>query len=217
MKNILYKEFRLALHPTALLFLLMPLMLLIPNYPYYVAYFYMTLAIFFTCLSGRENRDIYYMMSLPVRKRDLVRGRIATAVILEIAEFLISIPFILIRSSFDMPGNEAGMDANVAMIGVALVMMAVFNYVFFVKYYKNPDKVGVSFLFGSVLFFLMLMVATVFEVSPLIPFIKDKLDTPDPQFMTEKLIVLAVGIVIFAVLTLLALKKSEKEFENIDL
>ena len=195
----------------------MPAMLLIPNYPYYVTYFYMTLAIFFTCLSGRENRDIYYMMSMPVRKRDVVNARIGMACILEILQFIISVPFIVLRNALNMPANEAGMDANIALIGVGFIMVGVFNFVFFTKYYKNPDKVGISFVLGSVVFFVMLMIATVLEVSPLVPFVKDKLDTSDPQFLTEKLIVLALGILIFALLTFLALKKSQKEFDKIDL
>lgn len=217
MKNILYKEFRLAVHPTGFLFLAMPLMLLIPNYPYYVAYFYMTLALFFTCLSGRENHDIAYTMTLPVRKRDLVRGRMTAAVVLEVAEILLSVPMILLRSGLDMPGNAAGMDANTAMLGVALGMLGGFNLVFFTKYYRNPNQVGVPFIAGSALFFGMIAVATVLEVSPLVPFVRDKLDTPDPQFMAEKLLVLAGGILLFAGLTLLSMKKAEKTFEKIDL
>ena len=63
MKQLLYKEWRLAMHPTALLFLGLSLMLLIPNYPYYVTFFYTTLGIFFICVNGRENRDITYMLT----------------------------------------------------------------------------------------------------------------------------------------------------------
>ena len=43
MKHLLYKEWRLAMHPTALLFLPLSAMLLIPNYPYYVIFFYTSL------------------------------------------------------------------------------------------------------------------------------------------------------------------------------
>ena len=59
MKNLLLKEWRLALHPAALLFLCLSSMLLIPSYPYFVIFFYTCLGLFFICLSGRENKDIY--------------------------------------------------------------------------------------------------------------------------------------------------------------
>ena len=40
MKNLLYKEVRLALHPTNFIFLTFFLMVFIPGYPYYVAPFW---------------------------------------------------------------------------------------------------------------------------------------------------------------------------------
>lgn len=52
MKTLLQKELRLALHPTAPLFLCLSAMLLIPNYPYCVVFFYTSLAVFFICLTG---------------------------------------------------------------------------------------------------------------------------------------------------------------------
>ena len=74
LSKLLYKEFKLALHPAAVLFLLLSSMMLIPNYPMYVLFFYNTLGIFFICLSGRENHDFAYSLSLPIRKRDAVRA-----------------------------------------------------------------------------------------------------------------------------------------------
>lgn len=68
MKKLLMKEFRLSMHPSTPLMLLLSAMVFIPNYPFVVIFFYTTMAIFFTCLSGRENRDIAYSLSLPVAK-----------------------------------------------------------------------------------------------------------------------------------------------------
>ena len=126
MKTLLYKEFRLASHPTTFLFPLLSAMLLIPNYPYYVVFFYTTLGIFFVCLSGRENHDIFYTMLLPVEKRSLVRARMLFAVCMEAVQLVLAVPFAVLRTHFAMPGNAAGMDlpANVApfiLRGVSLV------------------------------------------------------------------------------------------------
>lgn len=38
LSKLLYKEFKLALHPAAVLFLLLSSMMLIPNYPMYVLF-----------------------------------------------------------------------------------------------------------------------------------------------------------------------------------
>lgn len=74
MKNLLYKELRLAIHPTMCIFLAMPLLMLAPNYPYYVVFMYTCLAIYFTFLIGREQNDIFYTAALPIKKTDVVKG-----------------------------------------------------------------------------------------------------------------------------------------------
>jgi len=55
MKNMLYKEFKLALHPTSIIFLSLSAMVLIPNYPYYVTFFYVMLGVYFMCLADCQG------------------------------------------------------------------------------------------------------------------------------------------------------------------
>ena len=76
MRALLYKQFRLVCHPMTLVFCLFGAMLLIPNYPYTVAFFYVTLGIFFTFMNIREQRDMYYAAVLPIRKRDTVKASV---------------------------------------------------------------------------------------------------------------------------------------------
>jgi hypothetical protein len=190
-------------------------MLLIPNYPYYVTFFYTTLGVFFTCLLARENHDIFYTVSLPIQKRDMVKARIWLVVIIELAQVVVSIPFAFIRQSYPMPGNQVGMDANIALLGLSLVQMAVFNFVFFVKYYKNPDKVGRYFAIGATIEFIVMGIMLTCDHA--VPFCRDVLDTKDPKNCGWKLLVLAIGIAFFAVMNLLAYHKASKSFEGLDL
>ena len=74
MKTLLYKQFRLLCHPMTLIFCLFGAMVLIPNYPYSVTFFYVTLGLFFTFLNMREQKDLYYTALLPVPKRDAVKA-----------------------------------------------------------------------------------------------------------------------------------------------
>ncbi len=215
MANLLYKELKLALHPTNLLFLFLGAMLLIPNYPYSVAFFYTCLGIFFVCLTGRENRDLYYTLLLPVRKRDVVRARIAAAVVIELVQVAVSVPFAVIRNQLFESENLVGLEANVAFFGVSLALMGAFNLVFFTRYYRDPDKVGIPFLLGSAVYFVLLLMFEAFTY--FVPLFRDRLDTKDPLFMGAKLGVLAVGAVIFALCGLLACRISEKSFEKLDL
>lgn len=65
--KIFSKDLRLAAHPMMYVFALFGVMLIIPNYPYTVVFFYGLLGIFFTFLNGRENKDVYYCAVLPAR------------------------------------------------------------------------------------------------------------------------------------------------------
>ena len=154
LSKLLYKEFKLALHPAAVLFLLLSSMMLIPNYPMYVLFFYNTLGIFFICLSGRENHDLTYSLSLRIRKRDAVRARIVFAVILQLAQCVLAVGFMFARRALGLGANEAGMDPNVAFFGLSFIMLAVFNYVFFTGYFSRPDKVGRVFARARIVTFV---------------------------------------------------------------
>ncbi|MEG2135429.1 MAG: ABC-2 transporter permease [Clostridia bacterium] len=217
MKNLFYKECRLAAHPTSILFLLLSAMLLIPNYPYLVVFFYTSLAIFFVCLAGRENHDIFYTLSLPVAKRDIVRARFAFSVVLQLAQILIAVPFAVIRSRYSAPmrANSAGLDANVALFGFAFILLGLFNLTFFTAYYKKPDKVGFAFVCATsaTMLFMLAVEASV----QIVPFMRDRIDTIDPSFLPQKLLLLLVGLLLYALCTGLALRKAEKSFEALDL
>ena len=215
MNNLLYKEFKLAMHPTALIFLSLSAMMLIPNYPYYVTFFYTSLGIFFMCLSGRENNDIFYTMTLPVRKKDIVKSRFLFVAIIQMAQVLTAIPFAYVRSLYDMPGNLVGINANTAFFGLSFVIMGLFNFVFFIKYYKDTNKVGAAFGWGSLVMAIFMIIA---ETSThVVPFMKNYLDTNDPEFIQYKLMVLVVGILSYCLLTFAAYKKSVISFEALDL
>jgi hypothetical protein len=215
MKNLLYKEARLALHPTSVIFLSLSAMMLIPDYPYYVIYFYTTLGIFFTCLGGRENHDIFYTMLLPVRKEDIVKARFVSVVVMQLAQIVLAAGFATMRRVLDMPGNQVGMDANIAFFGFSFLLLGLFNLVFFTKYYQNTDKVGFSYLSGSVVIAIFIVIAE--SSVHMVPFMRDCLDTRDPEFLGAKLLVLAAGMASYVALTLVAYRKSTRSFELLDL
>ena len=48
MKTLLYKQLRLVCHPMTPVFCLFGFMVIIPNYPYTVIFFYVMLGLFFT-------------------------------------------------------------------------------------------------------------------------------------------------------------------------
>ncbi|MDO4581174.1 MAG: ABC-2 transporter permease [Bacillota bacterium] len=215
MTRLLKKEFALAMHPITPVMLLLAAMVVIPNYPYVVIFFYISMAVFFTCLLGRENNDIVYSLNLPVSKSDIVKARFGFTVIVELLQLALMIPFALLNRQLIPDGNQAGMDANIALFGLGLMIYGLFNLIFFVSYYRNVDKVGVAFIKTSVLIFIVAGL-DVFSTYA-IPFVRDCLDTPDPEFLSAKLLFLAAGIIVFIALTALSRRISIRSFERLDL
>ena len=215
MSRLLKKEFLLSMHPITPLMLALSLMVLILNYPYAVMFFYMTLAIFFTCMMGRENHDVVYTMTLPVAKKEIVKARICFVVILELLQMLLLVPFSLLRQHLNAMGNEAGMDANIVLFAEGFLLFGIFNLMFFYSYYKNVDKVGISFVKATVVFFVLVTIDAV--GTHVIPFMRDYLDTPDPKYLGYKLVALGIGIVLYVVMTIGVCRISIKNFEQQDL
>lgn len=216
MKNLLYKEFTLAAHPTIYLFLLFDMMLLIPSYPYYVAFIYTALSVFLVFLTGRENRDIFYTAMLPVRKRDIVRARCLLIAIIELAQVVLAIPFAVLTVQINPIGfNKAGIEANVAFFGLVLIMYALFNLLFLPIFYKTGYSAGKAFAVAGT---VMLVYVAAAEIAvQLIRPLKVNLDTTRPDMMVRQLPLLAAGIVIYAAATALACKISGDRFEKVDL
>ena len=215
MTRLLRKELRLAVHPSNYIFLSLSAMLLIPSYPYYVIFFYTTLGLFFLCLNGRENHDIEYSMLLPIPKRAIVKARIGFAVVVELAQLLLCVPFMLLHTQLGLGSNDVGMDANLSFVALSLVLLGIFNISFFPQYYRNPNKIGKSYVLTSVWLFVYMGVAE--GLTHVVPVFRDVLDTPDPLFLPAKLLVLAIGALTFLLLTFIATHISIQRFSQYDL
>lgn len=213
--KLLKKELTLTMHPTVPVMLLLGTMVLIPNYPYLVAFFYVTLSLFFTCLNARENNDAVFTLSLPVKKADLVRSRILFACIVELLSVLLAVPFTVVSATIAPQGNAAGMDANLVLLGQGLLLFGLFNLVFFTSYYKDIAKVGVPFVKASAVSFAL--VAADVCLCCAVPYVKNVLDTPGFAHIVPKTVCLILGALSFAILTLTAYRIGTKRFLKLDI
>ena len=213
--KLLKKEFRLCMHPTGFIMPLLSALILVPGYPYGVCCFYTALAIYFICLTARENHDAAYTLTLPVSREDAVRGRILLCVCLELAQLAVMGLFILLKSAVAAQPNPAGLDAGLAMIGEGLLIYALYNAVFFPRYYRDINKPGSAFLLAGTAVFLwiLLEIAAVYAV----PFVRDRLDTPDPEYLGPKALFVLASLALYAGLTCAAAKRSAKAFASVDL
>lgn len=147
--KIFCKDLRLAAHPMMYVFAFFGAMLLIPSYPYTVAFFYGLLGIFFTFLNGRENKDVYYCAVLPVTKREQVRARTWMVVAVELTELVLAVPFAILSVHITPTERTCGLEANVALFGAVLLIFGVFNAVFLPAFYKTAVASGARFCWRS--------------------------------------------------------------------
>ena len=214
MKALMQKEWKLAMMPVPLVFLALSALVLVPSYPYYVTFFYTTLGIFLFFQSARENRDVSYMLLLPVGKRQMVYARVWTVAQLELLQLLCCVPFMFIRAGYGIQ-NAVGIEANCAFLGFGAVLLGVFNLVFLPMHYKNGYDLGKPFVISSIVMFLGICVLEVLE--HIVPYMKTVCERYDIAGQLQQLPVLLGGLAVYAGLTVLAAKISAARFEKADL
>lgn len=208
MKELLYKQIKLAAHPMTFVFIISGVMLLIPNYPYSVSFFYVTLGLFFMFQNAREQHDNDFSALLPIRKRDTVKCAVVFSVLVQLMSIAAAAVFAAISMwGFTGRNNLAGIDANPAVLGIGFLVFTVFNVIFFPSFYRTGYKVGVSFLKSNIGVLLVVVCDVI------LPHIYAWFD----GYSRRQLIFLAVCIVLYAVLTFLSCKKSAELYEKVDL
>ena len=219
MKNLLLKEFKLCFLPVNFIFLIFGSMLAIPNYPCYVAFFYLLMNCFWVFKNADINKDLQYSLILPIRKSDIVKARCLSVSLYEILFFILSIPFAFLNYKLFPNGNNAGVVPNFAFYGFAFIITSVSRFAFFTIYYKKAEKHEKAFLI-SVAIFLVLYFLFEFPVwmvysdkFELISF-ATKWDLPS---LIKQLPILICGIVVYVLGLIFTYKVSAKEFEKVNL
>lgn len=219
MKNFLYKEFKLCLAPVNYLFLFFTAMIIIPNYPCYVPFFYICLSSFFIFNNAELNKDIAYSMVLPITKKDIVKSRCIIIAANEIISMIFTIPFALLVTKVFKLENQAGIEANVAFYGLIMIVITVFHYIFLTKYYKKAEKPGLPFVFGSIAFWVIYLVLefpiwtkNIFGIP-----VFQMLDSSDFDSQIKQLPVLGLGLLVYIAGWIITYKKSAANFEKVDL
>lgn len=160
MKALLYKEFKLAMHPICYIFIAcFPLMILIPSYPIAIGFIYVLSCypiLFLGANKGQQSNDLLFSTLLPVRKKDIVLARILTVAIMQLAYIAIMsclYPLaLLIQNSITVESEGQisipGLSLNgfVSVLAIAIIGFAVADLIFFPIYYKNGKSIVMSTL-----------------------------------------------------------------------
>lgn len=211
--KLLKKEFALASNPMVWLFLALAGMIFIPSYPYYVSALYYCLAVFFVCMLGRGSNDVEFTLMLPISKADVVKARYLFVAAIEGIFMLTLAVAVILRNLLTDYDNIAGIEANVAFLGLTLVMFAGFNAIYLGTYYKNVDKVGRGMIGGSIWVVLFIFFA---EALTYIEPTKSYLDASDAAAQIGQIPVLLGGIAVYALVMFISCKKSQRKFEKLD-
>ena len=215
MRSLLIKEMKLAASPLSYLFLAFAVMTLIPGYPILVGCFFVCLGIFQSFQSGRENNDILYTVLLPVEKADAVRAKYLFVCAIELEAWLImagltALRVILLADATVYVQNPM-MNANPVYLGWAALVFGLFNAVFLRDFFRTAYKFAKPFVTFIVLSMLLVMAAEVLHHIPGLTFLNGT------DRMPLQLLLMAAGLLVFAGLTALSLRRAIARFEVIDL
>lgn len=214
MRALLYKQFRLVCHPMTWVFAFFGVMLLIPAYPYTVAFFYVTLGLFFSFMQGREQRDGDFSALLPIRKRDTVAAATAFCAIVECATLVIAVPFAVLGAKINPHGgNPVGLDGNVALFAAALLIFAVFNATFLPTFYRTGYKVGTAYLIAMIPTAVVMLLCEALAHFPALLWLND---TSAAGNLRQLPLLLAALVIYFAALPLTT-RAAARRYEKVDL
>ena len=230
MKALIYKELKLAMHPICYVFIAMfPLMILIPSYPIAIGFIYVLTCypiLFLGANKGQQSNDLLYSTLLPIRKKDIVKARIMTVLLMYVAFIAITSALYPVALMINNGITESaiaedpnanpimtaglGLQSYVLVLAIVLVGFAIADLIFFPIYYKNGKSIVMSTLLMILGFVIYLGVFTIG-----LPYI------PGLEFINElpiwvQFIALAVSIGIYAALHLVVYKISAKRLEKVD-
>ena len=217
MLNLIKKEIALCLHPTAFIFLSFALLVFVPNYPYEVIFFFSCLSVFFCCMMTRENGDIAFSCALPVKKEHIPLAKILVVIGLQCIILLLAGIIGAIKGAV-LPAeryvNQAGISANLTLIGNGAVLLGVFNLLFFPRYFKAPDKIGIPFVTAAIAVLLLIGMFTVLRFAT--PLYSITLNGRNSENTGAKAVALNIGFAVYIVLSVMSCKLSMKHFQKTD-
>ena len=229
MKALLYKEFKLAMHPICYVFIaLFPFMILIPGYPLAIGFIYVLTCypiLFLGANKGQQSNDLLYSTLLPIRKKDIVLARIMTVAFMQFA--FIAIMSALAPIAYYFSQNitiedvgehltNAGIPITgyVSLLGIALIGFAIADLIFFPIYYKNGKSIVLSTLMTILGFVVYLGVFTI--SFPYIPGFEWYGKVLWGSGIGVQFIILGAALGIYVLIHILVYRISAKRLEQVD-
>ena len=213
LKNLVHKEFHLNVPWPLFWFATAGLLLLIPGWPFAIAFMFIYVPMMIVPQTDRANADLLFAALLPVRKRDIVVARTISLVVIEAAFLVLGAVTALVRPWVYQFDNYAGMNPNLAFFGLVLAMYAVFNAIYLPGSYKAAYRLLWPVLGGSLIALVIGVALTT------LPAVVPALGLNDRGLgnLPGQAAVLVVGLGVYAVATVLACRRAASNFERVEL
>ena len=218
MKNLLKKEILLCTNAQIVIFSLFALFILIPSWPPAIAFIYPLSGVMTLFPRGLANKDIEYTSLLPVKKTDIVKGKTLFIMVVELAVILLATAGGIIRALYPIIPDASESDyyiktqPTISLLGFAFFAFGVMNFIMISMYYKNPYKrLSAPSLISIFASTFVLGIGTVLIV------LVDVMRDYSPLGLMVQFITLAIGMILFVVLSLLGYLLGAKRFEKVDL
>lgn len=217
MYNLLMKELKLGVNP---FFYFMPFLfgalMLIPGWLYFLVILYFCFITIPNMFAGyKTQNDLIFSSMMPVTKKDIVIARVSVIVILEVMHIVVAMIYGLITLRLYPNLKYIFFAPTFGFWGLCFVMLAIFNIIFIIMYYKTAYKYGAAAFVSTAAAMLFAGGAEWLGIQN--SFVNDLFKGTGADNLAIQLSILITGIVIFAIFTIIAYHISNKRFEKVEI
>ena len=223
MKNLLYKEFKLSIHPLTYFFVgLMAMAALAPSFPSFVPLLYFGAAYTFLFIGMNKTtttNDLLYTCMLPIKREDVVKARVFSTTFLQLYDLVLVFSFFAINKFIfqvnldpkDLGIISLNLDQGFVLLGVYLICLSIYDLIYMPWFYKNGKSIIANMLVAVL---TVMVVGGILTIVPYI-FFKDILSIKGGNIILQLGFLLAsIGIWIGS--KVLVIKKSTKNLVKLD-
>ena len=223
MKNLLYKEFKLSIHPLTYFFVgLMAMAALAPSFPSFVPLLYFGASYTFLFIGMNKTtttNDLLYTCMLPIKREDVVKARVFSTTFLQLYDMVLVFAFFAVNKFVfqanshpkDLGIISLNLDQGFVLLGVYLICLSVYDLIYMPWFYKNGKSIIANMLVAVL---TVMVLGGVLTILPYI-FAKDILSIKGGNIILQLGFLLA-SIGIWIASKVLVIKKSTKNLLKLD-
>lgn len=191
-------------------------LMLIPGWLYFLVILYFCFLTVPNMFAGyKTQNDLIFSSMMPVTKKDIVKARVSVIVILEVMHIVVAMIYGVITLRLYPNLKYFFFAPSFGFWGLCFVMLAIFNIIFIIMYYKTAYKYGAAAIVSITAAILFAGGAEWLGIQN--SFVFDLFKGTSADNLAIQLSILITGIVIFAIFTVIAYHIANKRFEKVEI